>query len=126
MQQQGIKPETGATTIAEIKAIFEEVGAKLEEGKKYLVGDTLTAADIAFASLAAYALGQPFASYKGVPSGAPEQMKADVAALKETKAGKYALALWAEERATVLKAPEGTPSVPEGSSRPSCSHRACV
>lgn len=71
MQQQGIKHDTGVTTMTEIKAIFDEVSAKLGEGKKYLVGETLTAADIVFASLAAFSLGQPFASYKGVPSGAP-------------------------------------------------------
>lgn len=128
MQQQGIKPDTGVNTMKEIKAVFDDVSAKLGEGKKYLVGETMTAADIAFASLSAFALGQPFASYKGVPSGVAEQMKADIAMLKNTKAGKYALALWAEERATVLKAfgdakadaphapeaaPTSTPSAPE-------------
>lgn len=87
-----------------MRAVFDDVSDRLADGRRYLVGDTLTAADITFASLTAVILGQPYAYSKGVAPGAGEQTKQEVACLRQTRAGEYALRLWKEDRGTVLKA----------------------
>ncbi|MCA9594696.1 MAG: glutathione S-transferase [Myxococcales bacterium] len=78
---------------------FSEMGELLSDGRRYLTGDQLTAADITFAALAAPVLlphgyGAPLPSIDEVP----EQLAAEVRRYRETPAGKFAMRLFREER----------------------------
>ena len=54
-----IGPETGAQAGAAVQRTFDAVAARLDDGRRYLCGDAFTAADLAFAALAAPALVPP-------------------------------------------------------------------
>ena len=94
-----IKPDTVETAPPRIRAIFDEVAARLERGP-HLVGDRITAADLSFAAMAAPALMPP----EGHPTDYPDldQLTPPVAsamrALRAHPAGEYALRLYREER----------------------------
>lgn len=82
-----------------IDEVFAEVGERIADGRRYLVGDRFTAADLAFASLAAPVLLPPEYGAK-LPSieVLPAPIRAEVERLRETAAGRFALRLYAEER----------------------------
>ncbi len=94
-----ITPESTKRSVARVDEVFSEMSARLESGSRYLVGDQLTAADITFASLAAPVLLPP--EY-GVPLPTPEQLPDELRDLvlryRETRAGKFVLKLYKEER----------------------------
>jgi glutathione S-transferase len=78
---------------------FDHVASLLEDGRAYLCGARFGAADLTFAALAAAVLVPPI---YGVPLPQPEVMLPDTAALvrraREHPAGRFALALIAEQR----------------------------
>lgn len=82
-----------------VDAIFSELSAQLSDGRRFLVGDQLSAADLAFAALAAPLLNPP--EYF-VPLPAPERLDAELHALvrhyRATLAGEFALRLFRELR----------------------------
>ncbi len=93
----------GPGSIAEqepvIEAIFGEVDTRLADGRRYLVGDRLTAADMAFASLAAPAVIPP--EYGGpMPTvdELPPAMRAEVERLRSRPAGQFLLRVYREDR----------------------------
>ncbi len=88
---------------ATIDASLERVASRLADGRRYLFGDSLTAADVAFASLIAPAVLAP--EYSGpLPSidELPEPMHREVLEISAHPAGKFALRLFREERRTTL------------------------
>ena len=94
-----ITEDAAAKALATVRTLFDEVGARLSDGQRFLVGDRFSAADLAFASLAAPALLP--AGY-GVPAPtleeAPPAMRTEIGRLRATRAGAFALRLYAEER----------------------------
>ncbi len=81
-----------------VEAVLEKVEARLAEGRRYLVGDAFTAADLTFAALFAPYVSppeQPVTS-KLTP---PANMRAHVEAQRARPAGAFALRLYADERA---------------------------
>jgi glutathione S-transferase len=83
----------------QIQNIFEEIGDRLADGRKYLVGDRFSAADLTFACLSAPAILPP--EYGGLLpeiTQLPDEMAKVVRDLRETVAGKYVLRLYREER----------------------------
>ena len=82
-----------------VRAVFDEVGERLADGRRYLVGDAFTAADLAFAALAASVL---VPSRYGVPlpplETLPEPFATEVRTLREHPAGRFALRLYDQER----------------------------
>ena len=48
-----IGPDTAAWALARLTPLFDDVDARLADGRPYLCGDRITAADVTFASLAA-------------------------------------------------------------------------
>ncbi|GAB4817333.1 hypothetical protein N2152v2_004379 [Parachlorella kessleri] len=98
-----INPERSKARLLRIRSIFEGVGERLTDGRAYLVGDTLTAADITFAALAAPALGQPYALAPGLGEETPPDMRDVMLELRAHPAGKFALRLWEKERHIVLR-----------------------
>lgn len=92
--------ETNAQrSLDKIHEAFDRADAALAEGGKYLVGDTLTGADIAFASLAAPVLvpaGHP--AYEAAMHDLPLAMQPEVKRLRARPAGQHVLRLYEKER----------------------------
>jgi glutathione S-transferase len=94
-----IGPSTGDDARRAVQATFDAVAERLADGRRYLLGDAFTAADLAFAALAAPAICPP---QYGVPLPQPDElpplMAAGVRAFREHPAGAFAMRLFAEER----------------------------
>ena len=95
-----VTPESGARSLERVHEVFDEVDARLW-GRRFLVGDRFTAADLTFAALAAPVLfpaqcGAVLPALDDVPGA----MRAEILRLRETRAGKFGLRLYQEERAT--------------------------
>ena len=78
---------------------FDEVAARLDDGRPYLCGDEFSAADLAFAALSAAVLvperyGIPLPQ----PDELPEPYAGEVRAMREHPAGRFALRLYDQER----------------------------
>jgi glutathione S-transferase len=94
-----ITPASVERSLARLRACFDEVSACVKDGRRFLVADRFSAADIAFASLAAPALFPP--RYGGslcALDEAPAAMREEVLRLRATPAGAYALRLFESER----------------------------
>lgn len=94
-----ITPEGAARSRERLDASFAEVSERLADGRRFLVGDRFSAADLTFAALAGPILVPP---QYGHPLPSPSEMPPDLAALigrlRETPAGRFALRMYAEER----------------------------
>ena len=97
-----VNAESEATAFSETKNIFEMVSQRLSDGRRYLVNNTFTAADLTFAALAAPVLmpkeyGVTLPAFEELPPG----MAVRVAELQAMPAAAYALRLFREERNSV-------------------------
>jgi glutathione S-transferase len=94
-----IGPTTGDDGRAAVQRTFDAVAARLDDGRPYLCGDAFTAADLAFAALAAPVV---MPREYGVPLPAVEELPPDMAAavraFRAHPAGAFACRLFAEER----------------------------
>jgi glutathione S-transferase len=79
--------------------VFERVGRELADGRRYLVGDRFTAADLTFASLSVFVLMPPEYGVR-LPelSELPPPMRKVVDSFRDTPAGRYALRLFEHDR----------------------------
>jgi glutathione S-transferase len=94
-----VNRESSIAAYARLQKMFQTVSDRLADGRKYLVGDTFSAADLTFASLAAPGLVPP--EYGGISSALdqrPHEMIEQIQVLRDTVAGQYALRLYQEER----------------------------
>ncbi len=95
----GITPAAADQSEAEVRATFDAVGERLDDGRPYLCGDRFTAADLTFSALAAAVLMPP--GY-GVPLPQPHELPAEAALvvreLRGHPAGVHALAMFRDER----------------------------
>jgi glutathione S-transferase len=81
------------------RRVFDEVGQRLSDGRRYLLGDTFGAADIAFASLASPLIAPPEHPFRRLTlESAPPSYAAEVRAFRETPAGAFALRVYREQR----------------------------
>jgi glutathione S-transferase len=82
-----------------MERVFAEVGDRLSDGRRHLVGDGLTAADITFASLAAPMLSPPeyFTRLPGLDE-MPEEAAAQMRTWRESPAGVFGLRIYREHR----------------------------
>jgi glutathione S-transferase len=100
MIQRGlnITPDGVARSLEKIEASFAKVGALVADGRRYLVGDRFTVADLTFASLAAPVL-LPDQLDVGLP---PFEMfgaaRAQIDTWRASPAGAFALRMFKEER----------------------------
>lgn len=95
----GVNPESVRDAVTRVDEELEAVGEMLADGRRYLVGGRFSAADLAFASLAAPVVAPPV---YGTPLPQPDEMHEEMASAvlrwRATPAGQYALRLFAEER----------------------------
>ena len=86
-------------SLEKLVGVFHDVDTRLSDGRRFLVGDRFTAADLTFAALAAPALFP--AECRAVLPGldaVPDAMREEILRLRETGAGRFALRLFAQER----------------------------
>jgi glutathione S-transferase len=90
---------TAAESRERVRAVFDKVGERLADGRRFLVGDAFSAADLAFAALAAAVIIPPrYGIRLPPPEALPEPFAAEVRAMREHPAGRFALRLYDEER----------------------------
>jgi glutathione S-transferase len=94
-----IDDASAARAIDTVRRTFDAVSARVKDGRRYLFGDRLGAADIAFAALSSPALlppGHPY--FASDLRDVPEVLVPMVEELRATDAGKYACRLYAQDR----------------------------
>ncbi len=95
----GVNAENAEVSLGKVRDTFDEVAARLGDGRPYLMGERFTAADLTFSALAAAILMPP--EY-GVPLPQPDElppaMGAVVRELREHPAGVHAMRMFREER----------------------------
>lgn len=85
--------------LASIKKIFSKVDDLLSDNRSYLTGDTITLADIAFASISApLVLPEECGSILPGINKIPDDYRNEVKALRETTAGQFILTLYQKDR----------------------------
>lgn len=88
-------------SLVKVRAVFSEVAARLADGRRYLVGDRLSAADITFAALATPVLAPPEVKQLPAPADVPASFLDVIAEMRATPAGAFALRVYREERAAI-------------------------
>jgi glutathione S-transferase len=105
-QMLGVTPRRAARALERTRESFDEVDRLLADGRRYLTGDTLTFADITFASLGALAVLPP--EYPGgrlqgrrlaLADVDDAQWRAEIERFRERPSGQFILRLYQEERA---------------------------
>jgi len=95
-----ITPEGARRSLERVRKVFADISERLGDGREFLVANRFTAADLTFASLAAPML-LPAECRAVQPSleEVPPAMREEVMRLRNTPAGRFALRLFAEQRA---------------------------
>lgn len=92
-----VNAESSAQAYEQIQSIFEKVNQLLADGRTYLVGDSLSAADITFAALAAPVISPPEHPIKSsFLEKLPSEITSKINAFRETPAGAYVLRLYGD------------------------------
>jgi glutathione S-transferase len=93
------KPQVEAAP-GRVRAILDQVDERLQDGRRHILGDELTVADIAFAAMASPAIlpeeGYPVKMPR--PEEFPDPVATRVRELRAHPAGAYALRLYRDER----------------------------
>ena len=90
-----VNAESATQYYQQIENVFVKVNELLADGRKYLVGDKISAADISFASLAAPILQPPQHPIKSSDSQElPAEFLSKINNLQKTAAGKFVLNLY--------------------------------
>ena len=101
-RELAIAPDTVERDTPRVRAVFDAIGVRLEDGRRHLCGDRFTAADLTFAALAAAVLVPPeYGTPLPQPAELPEPVASEVAAFREHPAGVFALGLFRAERRVV-------------------------
>ena len=94
-----------ARSLAKIESILARIADLLADGRRFLVGDRFTVADLTFASLAAPILLPPaYGVTLPSPADLPAEPRARVEAWRASPAGRFALRLYDTERAPARRA----------------------
>ena len=84
---------------------FERIAALISDGRRFLVGDRFSVADLTFAALAAPVLLPPtYGVALPAPTDFPAEPRAQLDAWRATPAGQFALHLYATERTPTRRA----------------------
>jgi len=94
-----VTDESVRAAVVRVDAEFDAVGELLSDGRRYLVGDRFSAADLAFAALAAPLIAPPvYGTPLPQPEDMHEEMRVAVLRWRAHPAGTFALRMFAEER----------------------------
>ncbi len=94
-----INPESAERSLGWVRDIFSEVGDRLNDGRRYLVGEEFSVADLTFAALAAPAVLPPeYGSPLPTMDEVPDEMLKVVNESRATTAGEFVLKIYREHR----------------------------
>lgn len=100
----GVDASAARDARARIDEVFDDVALRLADGRRFLLGERFTAADLTFAALAApMLLPARYGSPLPPPEAMPPGFAAEVQRLRAHPAGVFAERLYAEERASRAK-----------------------
>jgi glutathione S-transferase len=92
-------PGAADEALARVERTFDQVEERLADGRRYLVGDRFSAADLAFAALsAAVLMPERYGVRLPQPADLPPEIAAVVVGLRGRPAGEFAARIVAEER----------------------------
>jgi glutathione S-transferase len=94
-----ITPETTAVSERRVWEVFEQIAERLSDGRRFLVGDRFSRADLTFAALAGAVLAPP---QYGTLLPQPDELEPSVAdqilAFRAHPAGAFAMRIWETDR----------------------------
>jgi glutathione S-transferase len=94
-----IDASTVQTGLQRVREVFARVDTELSDGRRFLTGDRFTAADLTFAALSSFVLMPAQYGVRLLELGElPEDMRRTVDSFRETRSGRFALALYEQER----------------------------
>jgi glutathione S-transferase len=99
-----VTPESAGRALERTRAVFDEMDARFIDGRRYLLGDALSFADITFASLGALAVlpdnygGGRLASRFPPVESLPSPWREEVTSFRERPSGRFILRLYEGER----------------------------
>ena len=99
-----ITPASADKALARTREVFDEMDARLEDGRRYLLGETLSLADITFASLGALAVlpenygGGHLATRFPAVESLPRPWREEVESFRRRPSGRFIMRLYREER----------------------------
>jgi glutathione S-transferase len=94
-----VNAANAVTSERTFRAVFAEVDARMADGRRYLVGDRFSIADLTFAALSAPLIGpQQYGVRLPEVDDLPPGMIDIVRELRETTPGRHALRMFAQER----------------------------
>jgi glutathione S-transferase len=95
----GIDSAAASAALERIDRVFDDVAARLSDGRRFLLGDRFTAADLTFGALGApILLPERYGSPLPPPEAMPDAMAHEVRRLRAHPAGVFAHRLYATER----------------------------
>lgn len=101
----GIDAATARVALERVNGVFDDMAARLSDGRRFLLGDRFTAADLTFAALAApMLLPARYGSPLPPPEAVPETLSRETRRLRAHPAGLFADRLYAEERVRLVPA----------------------
>ncbi len=99
-----ITPESAQRSHERFRRVFDEVDERLADGRRFLVGNRFTAADLTFASLAAPVVFPPgYRAAHPALEQAPAEMREEASRLRALPSGQFVMRMFAEERDSVLR-----------------------
>ena len=101
MMRRGMKVDAAgaARSWQRVAATFDAVDARLADGRRYLVGDRFSAADLTFAALASVLVGPKERGFPVPDAGTRiPAIAAEIAAAKARPCGRFIARIYAEER----------------------------
>jgi glutathione S-transferase len=95
----GVDADASCAALELVDRVFEDIAARLSDGRRFLLGDCFTAADLTFAALAApVLLPERYGSPLPAPALMPSAVAREVNRLRDHSAGGFADRLYREER----------------------------